>query len=89
MKTSAAHSDGYSPRWSNNSRPARCRTSGEYLVLYVHNSILSSNGVFGKLGAVHIVTRSEARSDIFDYIERFYNRRKVRKLKQTDQTDLN
>ena len=37
----------------------------------------------------HYVTRSEARSDIFDYIERFHNRRKMRKLEQTDQTALN
>ena len=37
----------------------------------------------------HYVTRSEARSDIFDYIERFYNQRKMRKLAQTDQTALN
>jgi putative transposase len=37
----------------------------------------------------HYVTRSEARSDIFDYIERFYNRRKARKLEQIDQTALN
>ena len=37
----------------------------------------------------HYVTRSEARADIFDYIERFYNRRKTRKLEQTDQTALN
>jgi len=28
-------------------------------------------------------------SDTFDYIERFYNRRKMRKLEQTDQTALN
>lgn len=27
-------------------------------------------------------TRSEARSDVFDYIERFYNQRKKRKLTQ-------
>ena len=37
----------------------------------------------------HYVTRLEARTDIFDYIERFYNRRKTRKLEQTDQTALN
>ena len=37
----------------------------------------------------HHVTRLEARTDIFDYIERFYNRRKTRKLEQTDQTALN
>jgi putative transposase len=37
----------------------------------------------------HYVTRSKARSDIFDYIERFYNQRKMRKLEQTDQTALN
>ena len=35
------------------------------------------------------VTRAEARADIFDYIERFYNQRKMRKLNQTDQTALN
>jgi len=37
----------------------------------------------------HYVTRSEARADIFDYIETFYNRRKRRKLGKTDQTTLN
>lgn len=35
------------------------------------------------------VTRSEARADIFDYIERFYNQRKMRKLDKIDQTALN
>jgi putative transposase len=35
------------------------------------------------------VTRSKARADIFDYIERFYNQRKTRKLEKTDQTALN
>ena len=35
------------------------------------------------------VTRSEARANIFDYIERFYNQRKMRKLGKTDQTALN
>ena len=34
-------------------------------------------------------TRSEARSDIFDYIERFYNQRKKRKLSQQQQIALN
>ena len=37
----------------------------------------------------HYLTRSEARADIFDYIERFYNQRKMRKLGITDQTALN
>jgi putative transposase len=37
----------------------------------------------------HYITRSEARADIFDYIERFYNQRKMRKLGKTDQTALN
>ncbi len=37
----------------------------------------------------HYVTRAEARADIFDYIETFYNRRKRRKLGETDQTALN
>lgn len=37
----------------------------------------------------HYQTRSEARADIFDYIERFYNQRKMRKLEKTDQTALN
>lgn len=36
----------------------------------------------------HYVTRSEARTDIFDYIEQSYNRSKTRKLEQADQTDL-
>ena len=35
------------------------------------------------------VTRAEARSDIFDYIELYYNPRKRRKLGVTDQTALN
>ena len=34
-------------------------------------------------------TRAEARSDIFDYIERFYNQRKRRKLKGINQPALN
>lgn len=34
------------------------------------------------------VTRAEARADIFDYIERFYNQRKRRKLEQLTQTTL-
>jgi putative transposase len=33
-------------------------------------------------------TRAEARADIFDYIERFYNQRKRRKLAQMTQTTL-
>ncbi len=37
----------------------------------------------------HYLTRSEARADIFDYIERFYNQRKMRKLGKTNQTALN
>ena len=37
----------------------------------------------------HYQTRCEARADIFDYIERFYNQRKTRKLGKTDQTALN
>ena len=37
----------------------------------------------------HYTTRAEARSDIFDYIERFYNQRKKRKLKNNHQTALN
>ena len=37
----------------------------------------------------HYMTRAEARSDIFDYIERFYNQRKKRKLKNNHQTTLN
>ena len=35
------------------------------------------------------VTRADARADIFDYIERFYNQRKKRKLVETYQTALN
>jgi len=35
------------------------------------------------------VTRAEARSDIFDYIERFYNQRKKRKLTEVNQPTLN
>ena len=35
------------------------------------------------------ITRAEARSDIFDYIENFYNQRKRRKLEKTTQTTLN
>jgi len=35
------------------------------------------------------VTRAEARADIFDYIERFHNQRKKRKLDRTSQTALN
>ncbi len=34
-------------------------------------------------------SRSEARADVFDYIERFYNQRKKRKLIQMTQTSLN
>ncbi|OUS14695.1 hypothetical protein A9Q88_12885 [Gammaproteobacteria bacterium 50_400_T64] len=37
----------------------------------------------------HYTTRSEARSDIFDYIERFYNQKKKRKLKNNHQAALN
>jgi len=37
----------------------------------------------------HYVTRLEARIDIFDYIERFDNRRKVCRLERNDQTALN
>ena len=37
----------------------------------------------------HYATRAEARADIFDYIERFYNKRKRRKLDGIDQTALN
>lgn len=33
--------------------------------------------------------RSEARADVFDYIERFYNQRKKRKFTQMTQTALN
>ena len=33
-------------------------------------------------------TRSEARADIFDYIERFYNPRKRRQLEMRKQKDL-
>lgn len=35
------------------------------------------------------LTRAEARSDVFDYIERFYNQRKKRKLAQQQKTALN
>lgn len=35
------------------------------------------------------LTRAEARSDIFDYIERFYNPMKLRKLNKSIQTALN
>ena len=35
------------------------------------------------------VTRAEARADIFDYIERFHNQRKRRKLDRINQTALN
>lgn len=35
------------------------------------------------------LTRADARADVFDYIEVFYNPRKRRKLKMTDQTALN
>jgi len=35
------------------------------------------------------VTRAEARSDVFDYIERFYNQRKKRKLSRINQPALN
>lgn len=34
-------------------------------------------------------TRAEARSDVFDYIERFYNQRKKRKLENLNQPALN
>ncbi|HDZ77881.1 MAG TPA: hypothetical protein ENH39_01065 [Gammaproteobacteria bacterium] len=37
----------------------------------------------------HYLTRAEARADIFDYIERFHNQRKKRKLGKTDQHALN
>lgn len=37
----------------------------------------------------HYQTRAEARADIFDYIERFHNQRKKRKLTRTDQLALN
>ena len=49
----------------------------------------SSDCLSERVNRRHYVTRSEARADIFDYIERFYNRRKTRKLEQTDQTALN
>ena len=49
----------------------------------------SSDCLSERVNRRHYVTRSEARSDIFDYIERYYNRRKTRKLEQTDQTALN
>ncbi len=35
------------------------------------------------------ITRTEARADIFDYIENFYNQRKRRKLEKTTLTTLN
>lgn len=35
------------------------------------------------------VTRAEARADVFDYIELFYNKRKMRKLRMSNQTALN
>ena len=35
------------------------------------------------------ITRAEARSDIFDYIKRFYNQRKKRKVKGINQLALN
>lgn len=35
------------------------------------------------------LSRAEARSDVFDYIERFYNQRKKRKLASQPQTTLN
>ena len=37
----------------------------------------------------HYVTRAEARADVFEYIEIFYNPRKRRMLVKTDQTALN
>ena len=37
----------------------------------------------------HYVTRAEARADVFEYIEMFYNPRKRRKLRKTDQAALN
>ena len=37
----------------------------------------------------HYVTRAEARADVFEYIELFYNPRKRRMLENTDQTVLN
>jgi putative transposase len=37
----------------------------------------------------HYVTRAEARADVFEYIEIFYNPRKRRMLGKTDQTALN
>jgi len=35
------------------------------------------------------ITRAEARSDVVDYIERFYNQRKKRKLTEMNQPALN
>ena len=35
------------------------------------------------------VTRTEVRADIFDYIKRFYNQKKNRKLKNMSQPTLN
>ena len=51
----AAHCESCSCSCSKTSRTARSRTSGEYLVRFVHDSILSKNGVSGKPGAVHLL----------------------------------
>lgn len=47
-------------------------------------SISSSAGSYAESA-----NRAEARADVFDYIEVFYNPRKKLKLKMTNQTALN
>jgi len=47
----------------------------------------AAEGFFGMLkrervNRRHYLTRAEARSDIFDYIERFYNPRRRRKMER-------
>ena len=48
-------------------------------------TIAAAESFFGLLKQERVnrrryVTRAEARSDVFDYIERFYNRRKQREM---------
>ena len=53
IETIVSHCDPCSASCSKTIRTARSRTSGEYLFLFLHDSILSQNGASGNPGAVH------------------------------------
>ncbi len=60
---------------------------GNYEQKKIHTGIQRRSRI--RVNRRYYVTRAEARADIFDYIETFYNRRKRRKLGVIDQTALN